>query len=182
MYFFLRITTVLNTTTLKHQIPHLFAVLRCKYIKSDISITGLEISGCPGARGIRDFAPGTEIFEARCPAGTSQKRLGLNPDIYPGTMISGRTPTFFNLGARQTPAKKRLSSSPGIRAGQPALAGWKSSGPARNWVLPARRAGRNFEGIISIWSEAKLSNVSDLLQNVWFLGDRSETHSTQTVS
>ena len=45
MYFFLRITTVLDTTTLKHQIPHLFAVLRFKYIKSDMSITGLEISG-----------------------------------------------------------------------------------------------------------------------------------------
>ena len=64
---------------------------------------GLEISGCPRHR---DFAPGTEILEAQCPAGTGQKRLSSSPDIYPGTVILGWAPTFFNLGARQAPAKK----------------------------------------------------------------------------
>ena len=70
---------------------------------------GLEINGCPRHR---DFAPGTEVSEARCPAGIGQKRLSSRPDIYLGTKILGRAPTFFNLGARQASAKKRLSSSP----------------------------------------------------------------------
>ena len=71
--------------------------------------TGLKIRGCSGAR---DFAPITDIFKARCLAGTGQKRLSSNPDIYQGTVILGREPRFFNLGARQATAKNRLSSSP----------------------------------------------------------------------
>ena len=51
-------------------------------------------------------ARGTEIFKARCPARTGQKQLSSNPDIYPG-----QVPRFFNIGARQPPTKKRLSSS-----------------------------------------------------------------------
>ena len=39
---------------------------------------GLEITGCPRHR---DFEPGTEIFEARCPAGTGQKRSSSSPVI-----------------------------------------------------------------------------------------------------
>ena len=75
-------------------------------------LSGLEINGCPRHR---DFAPGIEIFEVQCPAGTGQKRFSSSPDIYAGTGILGRAPKIFiNLGARQAPVKKRLSSSPGL--------------------------------------------------------------------
>ena len=38
----------------------------------DNTVSEHEITGCPRHR---DFAPGTEIFKARCLAGTDQKRF-----------------------------------------------------------------------------------------------------------
>ena len=69
---------------------------------------GLEISGCPST----DSAPGTGIFEARCPAGTGQKRLSSKPDIYPGHRDFGPSTEIFQPRCPARTSQKTVSSSP----------------------------------------------------------------------
>ena len=81
------------------------------YFRHVMSVQGSKLTGarCPRHR---DFAPGTEIFETQCPAGTGQKRLCLSLDIYPGTVILGRAQLVQPRCPEGTGQKKRLSLSP----------------------------------------------------------------------